>query len=167
MHLYEDTPTPTFYAEPSFLCTMNVGLHLLATTDGLSDGQVLSRKTSYYLLVRRSVQRDLIGEIDLTKKEAHSIWSWAPGSKGISDDEASFTLLMIRRILWVGKRLCSASLEKIFAAMRQWRPWITPSFTVHSNSCCASLLKILWFVCFAESFSTLRPVLFVGMWHHR
>ncbi|CAE1328543.1 unnamed protein product [Acanthosepion pharaonis] len=85
---------------------------LLRTSDGLSDAQALSRKALYRLLVRGSVRDALIDELGLTKQEACSIWPWAPGLKCLTNDEASLTWLMIRGALWVGKRLCSAGLEK-------------------------------------------------------
>ncbi|CAE1168983.1 unnamed protein product [Acanthosepion pharaonis] len=106
VHSCEEEAGRTPRAECSFYRECRRALKLLLrASDGLSNAQAL-----YRLLVRGGVQDDLIGELGLTKQEARSIWPWAPVLNNNS--------ITMRHhspdswALWVGKRLCSAGLEK-------------------------------------------------------
>lgn len=50
---------------------------------------LLSRSVLHYVLVRGSIQDDLIGNLGLTRQEARLIWPWTPRLKWFNNDEAS------------------------------------------------------------------------------
>lgn len=53
--------------------------------------------------MRRSFQNGLIGDIGLTKQEAHPIMSWAPRLKFLTNDMAPLSWLVLRKALLFGK----------------------------------------------------------------
>lgn len=76
---------------------------------GLSDGQVLFRKALCHVLVRWTVQDNLIDDFDLTKQEDRSLWPCTPGLKYLTNDEESLSLW---RALWLGNCLFLLVLKK-------------------------------------------------------
>ena len=76
----------------------------------LTDSRPLTRKALYRVLVRGAVRDDLLEELGVTKQEGRLLWPWAPGMRSLNNDEASLTWLVIRKALWVSKRLWTAGL---------------------------------------------------------
>ena len=76
----------------------------------LNDTRPLTRKALYQILVRGAVRDDLLEELGVTKQEGRLLWPWAPGMRSLNNDEASLTWLVIRKALWVSKRLWTAGL---------------------------------------------------------
>lgn len=74
--------------------------------------QPLFRSSLYHVLVRRSVNDDLIDELGIKKQETYSVWPRTPGLKCFDNDDVSLIKMAICWALLVGKTLCSANLEK-------------------------------------------------------
>lgn len=93
MHSYVKEAQRLTSSEFSY-CECRLALkYLLLETGDLSDVQALSRKALYQVLVKGSVQDDLINELGLTKQTSHAIWPWQPGLKYLTNDETTLTKL--------------------------------------------------------------------------
>ena len=68
----------------------------------------LSSRALYRCLVRGAASNGLIGELGVTEAEGRLLWPWAPRMRCLNNDEASLTWLVIRKALWVGKKLFAA-----------------------------------------------------------